>query len=139
GYGTKREGGDRASRPFAKKYREDQARDDGGRWENEGGGDGGDSETDNTTGQPSTDEEDPEERDPNIIQVAGKGKAGIPKAVYDWTVRQFVSTYCKGTINSQLPGQFEGTTIQDLLDMAKGGDAAARKCQKLLTQQRFRK
>ena len=39
GYGRTQEGGDRASRPFAKKNREDQARDDQGRWIDEGGGD----------------------------------------------------------------------------------------------------
>ena len=40
GYGDKTEGGDSASSPFARKYREDQARDDQGRWVEEGGGDG---------------------------------------------------------------------------------------------------
>ncbi len=42
GYGDKPEGGDGANRPFARKYREDQARDDQGRWVDEGGGSGGD-------------------------------------------------------------------------------------------------
>lgn len=37
-YGDKPEGGDCANRPFARKYREDQARDDQGRWVDEGGG-----------------------------------------------------------------------------------------------------
>jgi hypothetical protein len=38
GYGDAEEGGDRASSPFARKYRPDQARDDRGRWVEEGGG-----------------------------------------------------------------------------------------------------
>jgi len=59
--------------------------------------------------------------------------------VYNWTVRQFVSKYCRGSINSELPGQFEGVTIGDMLAMAKGGDAAARTCAKLLKEPRFRK
>ncbi len=43
GYTTDTEGGDSATRPFARKYREDQARDDQGKWVDEGGGsrDGG--------------------------------------------------------------------------------------------------
>jgi HK97 family phage portal protein len=38
GYGNAEEGGERASSPFARKYREDQARDDRGRWVDEGRG-----------------------------------------------------------------------------------------------------
>ena len=75
---------------------------------------------------------------PPISEVAA-GKGGIPKALYSWTVRQFVSQYCKGSINSELPKQFENVTIGDVLNMAKGGDAAARTCSKLLSQGRFRK
>jgi len=50
-----------------------------------------------------------------------------------------VSTYCKGTINRELPSQFEDVTIGDLLKLAQGGDAAARTCAKLLKEPRFRK
>jgi len=59
--------------------------------------------------------------------------------VWNNTVRQFVARYCKGDINRELPGQFENVTIGDLIDLAKGGDAAARKCKKFLEQPRFRK
>ena len=41
GYGANAEGGDSATRPFARKYRADQARDEGGRWEDEGVGEDG--------------------------------------------------------------------------------------------------
>ena len=72
--------------------------------------------------------------------MASKPKGGgIPKAVYDWTVRQFVSQYCKGSINSELPGQFDDVSIKDLIDIAKGGDVGAKKCYKLLNQPRWRK
>jgi hypothetical protein len=50
-----------------------------------------------------------------------------------------VSKYCKGYINRELPLQFEDVEIGDLLDIAKGGDAAAKKCLKLLKEDRFRK
>jgi hypothetical protein len=74
-----------------------------------------------------------------LVLTAGKGKGGIPAAVLQWTVRQFVSQYCKGSINAELPVQFEDVSLPDLMDIAKGGDAAARKCYKLLNQKRFRK
>lgn len=64
-------------------------------------------------------------------------KGGIPKAVYNWTVRQFVSQYCKGSINTELPKQFENVTNGEMLNLAKGGDAAARTCSKLLNQGHF--
>lgn len=137
GYTTDTEGGDSARGPFGKKFREDQARDDQGRWVDEGGGS---SEDDQGEGDDTEDDVSPSETgDPELIDVAARGKGGIPKAAYDWTVRQFVSQYCKGGINEVLPGQFEGISIKDLLDLAKGGDAAARTCVKLLNQGRFRK
>jgi hypothetical protein len=70
---------------------------------------------------------------------AQKRSGGIAKEFLKWTVRQFVSRKCKGYINREVPGQFEDMAISDLLDLAKGGDAAAKKCEKLLKEQRFRK
>ena len=77
---------------------------------------------------------------PNVILAAARGgKGGFAKEVMKYTVRQFVSSYCKGDINRELPKDFEDYTLEDLADIAKGGDARARKCQKLLKQERFRK
>ena len=75
----------------------------------------------------------------DVTPTAGKKVGGIPKAVPNWTVRKFVSSYCKGSIKSELPGQFEDMSIGDVLNLAKGGDAAARTCAKLLKEPRFRK
>jgi hypothetical protein len=55
-----------------------------------------------------------------------------------WTARQFALRYCRGSINRELPGQFENI-IADIYDIAKGGDARARACLKLLKEPRFRK
>jgi hypothetical protein len=76
--------------------------------------------------------------DRQVILAASRG-GGIPRALWNLTVRQFVSRYCRGSINRELPGQFDDVTIADILDIAKGGDEAARKCYKLLNQPRFRK
>jgi HK97 family phage portal protein len=76
-------------------------------------------------------------RDPNIEDTAKRG--GLPAEVLKWTFRQFVSKYCKGHINRELPGQFNDTTISDIIRLAEGGDAAANTCYKLLNQPRFRK
>jgi HK97 family phage portal protein len=115
---------DESPTDLSRKYRPDQARDDIGRWTQEGGG---------------SDVSEPLAKDPNVIPVAGRKPGGIPKALWNLTVRQFVSKYCKGSINRELPGEFEGVTIGDLYEMAQGGDAAARKCKKILEQPRFRK
>jgi hypothetical protein len=56
-----------------------------------------------------------------------------------WTVRTFVSKYCEGRINRELPKEFEDVSIADVLELAKGGNAAAKKCMKLLKEPRFRK
>ncbi len=98
--------------------------------------DGADNPIDGETPSNNSDDTDV---DPAVIPVAGKKPGGIPKAVMDWTVRKFVSSYCRGGINSELPGQFEDMTIADVLKLAQGGDAAARTCAKLLKEPRFRK
>ncbi|MEQ1697822.1 MAG: phage portal protein [Hyphomicrobiaceae bacterium] len=71
--------------------------------------------------------------------IAARKKGGIPKVVYDWAVRKFVSSYCKKSITEVLPSQFNEMKIGDMLDLAKGGNKAARTCKKLLEQPRFRK
>jgi hypothetical protein len=124
GYGPLDQDGDQISR----KYRPDQARvpagqSGGGQWTSDG------SAADTSESTPS---------DPNVIPVARK-PGGLPRAVWDKTVRQFVSQYCKASINRELPGQFEDVTIGDLLDLARGGDRAARTCVKLLERGKYRK
>ena len=71
--------------------------------------------------------------------IADRKTGGIPKALYNRTVRQFASKYCKGYIQGELPGELLDIAIGDMIDIAKGGDAAAKKCYKLLNQPRFRK
>jgi hypothetical protein len=94
---------------------------------------------------PSEDDPDtpvtPDFKDPDnpTPEDAAKKKGGLPKAVWDWTVRKFVEQICKGNINRELPGEFEDMTIKDVIDLAKGGDVAASKCHKLLKENRFRK
>jgi hypothetical protein len=73
------------------------------------------------------------------LVASGSKRGGIPKALYGWTVRQFVSKYCKGSINEVLPGQFEDVTIKDLIDLAQSGDRAAQTCKKLLERSKYRK
>jgi hypothetical protein len=98
----------------------DQPRDEQGRWTDTGGGEGG--------GDTLSTE----------LSSAQRG-GGIPRTLWNLTVRQFVSRYCQGKINQKLPGEFFDVTIEDLIELKKGGDAAANRCYKLLNQQRFRK
>jgi len=74
---------------------------------------------------------DPEAR---VIQAGG-----ITKDQLNLTVQTFVSTFCVGSINRQLPGQFMGVTIAEVMTQAQQGNSAARMCLKLLMQDRFRK
>ena len=82
---------------------------DGGQWTNGGGG--------------------------GAIVVAG----GFTDEQLGLTVQGFVSAYCQASIYSVLPGQFLAITIQEVAAAARSGDAAARRCLKLLGQDRFRK
>jgi hypothetical protein len=123
GYGHLEESGN----DFSRKYRPDQPRisagqPGGGQWTSDGGNDASDSPN----------------GDPNVIPVARRS-GGIPKALYDWTVRQFVSKYCKASIREVLPGQFEDVTIKELFDLAQTGDRAAQTCKKLLERSKYRK
>jgi hypothetical protein len=70
---------------------------------------------------------------------AQRRTGGIARHLWGLTARQFVSRYCRGGINREMPGQFEDMTIKDIIDLARGGDSAARKCYKLLNEPRFRR
>jgi hypothetical protein len=100
---------------------------DGGQWTSGG------AEFSDSTGE----EESEANTELPIIHIAGRG--GIPRAAWKLTVREFASRFCRGVINREIPSQFEDMTIGDMIEIAKGGDAAARKCYKLLNEPRFRK
>ena len=104
-------------------FNPDQPRDDDGKWTDAGGGDAGK----DGDGRVQSDE------------VSASKKAEIVRQFGKWTARQFISRYCRASINREMPGEFENVTIADIYDIAKGGDARARACLKLLKQDRFRK
>jgi hypothetical protein len=84
-----------------------------------------------------------------IADSRGPGDAGISGTIVvaggftepqrDMSIQSFVSAYCKASIYSVLPGQFLGKTIQEVMDLAQSGDAAAKTCLKLLGRDRFLK
>src|SRR2546423_11990501 len=118
-------------RCFQQKYSPDQPRSpkgnpDGGQWIRDASKDG----VSSTSGSGSAQSTD--------ISAAKKMPA-IVKEFGKWTARQYVSRYCEARINRELPGQFEDMTISDIWNIAKGGDARARTCLKLLNSGRFRK
>ena len=122
----------RVRNDLLRKYRPDQPRvpagqSDGGQWTN-GDGDGAGAGASGSNPD-----------DPNVILAAGGKTGGIPRALYHWTVQQFFSKYCKGYVKHELPGELKEMSIGDMLELAKGGDAAAKRCKKLLEQSRFRK
>ncbi len=69
------------------------------------------------------------------FQIAG----GFTDDQTSMTVQSFVSGYCRGGIRSVLPGQFLGMTINEVMAIAKTGNADARTCLKILREGRFRK
>ncbi|GLI92075.1 hypothetical protein LMG27198_10670 [Methylocystis echinoides] len=71
----------------------------------------------------------------NWTTIAG----GFTPEQLDMTVQDFVSGYCAGSIAGEIPGQLLSALVREVLDQAKSGDAAARKCKKLLNENRFRK
>jgi hypothetical protein len=77
--------------------------------------------------------------DESIELGAQRRRGGIGRHLWGLTAQQFVARYCRGGINREMPGQFEDMTIKDIIDLAKGGDSAARKCYKLLNEPRFRR
>ena len=74
---------------------------------------------------------------PDGMQIEPIG--GIPNDKLNWTTQQFMSAYCEGSIRAVMPGQFLDMKIEDVIALAKQGDAAANRCWKLLRQDRFRK
>jgi hypothetical protein len=127
-------------RRFQQKYSPDQPRvpagnSDGGQWTSGGGSgaghdDGGAAQTLSEVSDGTRPGDDAAR-----IRLAG----GLTDDQLNLTVQTFVSTYCLGSINRQLPGQFMGVTIADVMAEAQRGNAAARMCLKLLMQDRFRK
>jgi hypothetical protein len=119
----------RLQRALRRKYRPDQPRvpagnPDRGQWTDR---DGSTVDVD-VTG--STDSE-PEAR----LILAG----GFTKDDLNLTVEDFIAQNCEGRIRRELPSQFLGSTIGEVMGAARSGDAAARKCLKLLREDRFRK
>jgi hypothetical protein len=104
---------------------------DAGQWTSEGGGQASDGdESADLTG--ST--EPAPESEARVI-LAG----GFTKEELSLTVDDFVAQKCEGRVRRVLPGQFLESTIGDVMGAAKSGDAAARRCLKLLREDRFRK
>lgn len=68
-----------------------------------------------------------------------EGIAGIPDSEKNSTVQSFMSRYCDAGIRAVMPGQFLNEPIERVMELAKSGDPAARRCLKLLGQERFRK
>lgn len=102
-------------------FKPDQSRDEYGRW-TDGGGD-----TQAGQGQQTTE------------LSAASAKVELLKKALTWTARRFIFEYCRGSINREFPGKFENATIGEIWEAAKSGDSRAKKCMKLLQQQRFRK
>lgn len=71
---------------------------------------------------------------PTLLLAGGFDKEDMGK-----TVQDFVSEKCRGSIYEVLPGQFLEMPISEVLALAKNGDAAARRCKKLLSRGRFKK
>lgn len=100
---------------------------DGGQWTGSGGG--GSSGTSAAISRQSV--------------VAPRGgfhvAGGFTKEQMGLTVETFVSSHCQGLVHSILPGQFYQMTIAEVKAAAKSGDAAARRCLKLLGRDEYRK
>ncbi len=70
-----------------------------------------------------------------LIRLAG----GFAKDQLKMSVQAFASGHCQGRVFRRLPSQFLGMLISQVMSLAKGGNAAARSCIKILGQDRFRK
>jgi hypothetical protein len=55
------------------------------------------------------------------------------------SVQEFVAKMCKGSIHGELPKEFLGYSIKELMAAKRNGLAGADTCLKLLRQDRFRK
>jgi hypothetical protein len=71
----------------------------------------------------------------DLIQLAG----GFTDDQLKMTVRDFVSKMCLGSVSKEIPGQFWGLTVNDLIKKEKAGVPLAHRCYKLLNEDRFRK
>ena len=71
---------------------------------------------------------------PTLLLAGGFNKEDMGRSVQD-----YVADNCKGSIYQVLPGQFLDMTLADVLKLATSGDAAARRCKKLLSSGRFKK
>jgi hypothetical protein len=71
---------------------------------------------------------------PTVLLAGGFDKEDRGK-----TVQEAVSETCRGSIYEVLPGQFLDMPIAEVLALANNGDAAARRCKKLLSRGRFKK
>ncbi len=90
-----------------------------------------------TSGDRADDASEGNEGQANVIPVAKRVES--LRRFGKSTVREFVARYCKGKINRELPGQFENVTIEDVFNLARGGDRAAKTCLKLLDREEYRK
>lgn len=132
----------RARLALKKKYSVDQPRvpsgsPDGGQWTSGSGG-GGDSGVSSPLGAVTsavTTSLGTAEPFFQSVPVAG----GFTKDQLTMPVQDFVSNYCIGSINRELPSQFLSSTIDTVKKLAGAGDAAAVKCLKILNQDLFRK
>ncbi|MGL4441137.1 MAG: hypothetical protein ACRCUE_17910, partial [Bosea sp. (in: a-proteobacteria)] len=73
--------------------------------------------------------------DDGRFDVAG----GFDSEQREMTASAFASAFCRGQVRREIPGQFENMLIGDVMKLARGGDAAARKCLKILGRERFQK
>lgn len=112
------------------KYSPDQPRDWHGRWTDGGGGEA-------ASGEGTTESGESFGEAPDGTKV--ESIAGIPDNEKNSTVQSFMSRYCDAGIRAVMPGQFLNEPIQRVMELAKAGDPAARRCLKLLGQERFRK
>ena len=96
---------------------------DGGQWTGDGSGAGAEFESERLR------EDRPQ------VQPVG----GFEREHLGMTVQDFTSRYCLGSIRSVLPGQFLGLTVAEVMKAAKAGDAAARRCLKVLGRDDYRK
>jgi hypothetical protein len=94
----------------------------GGQWTSDGGG--GDASETNPN-------------DASIVPVAGKLDA--LRRFGKLTAQEFASRFCRGSIKGQLPGEFKDVAIEDIINIARGGDHRARTCLKLLGRKEYRK
>ncbi|MGL4324559.1 MAG: hypothetical protein ACRCTD_11035 [Beijerinckiaceae bacterium] len=72
--------------------------------------------------------------DANPIHLAG----GFEPHHMQMTVQSFKSKYCLGYIQSKIPREFLGITIEQLLIEERRGTPGAHRCYKLLNEDRFR-